>query len=112
MKLRLSIAAALVAATSSLTALGQQPWVKDKQLGEGAGIHAGNLELHPSVAGEFGYDSNYFQRADEGGIVDVYRLRLTPSMTLSTTREARRGGLAAAEQPSVNFDAGMFVGFN
>jgi hypothetical protein len=109
MKLRFTIAAALVAATSSLTA-SAQPWVADRGLGEGGGIKAGNLELHPSVAGELGYDSNYFQRAEEEGIIDVYRLRLTPSLTLSTQGVADRGAQGAGSP--VVFSAGVHVGLN
>ena len=30
-------------------------------MGEGIGIRLGDFELHPGVAGEVGYDSNYFQ---------------------------------------------------
>jgi hypothetical protein len=40
-----------------------QPWLGDRRFGGGMGIRAGNFELHPGVAGELGYDSNFFQAA-------------------------------------------------
>jgi hypothetical protein len=112
MKSRLGLAAAIVALTSTFTAtaFAQQPWIRDRRYGEGAGIRAGNLELHPSVAGEAGYDSNYFQSADEEGVVDVFRLRLTPSLTLSTLGAQRRDANTPA--PSVNFEAGAYAAAN
>lgn len=115
MKLRLAIAAALVAAfTVSTAAAQQQPWIKDRRYGEGIGIRTGDLELHPGIAGEFGYDSNYFQRSpDEPPVLDVLRLRITPSITLSTLGPQRR--LLGPEQgppPSVNFRAGASVAYN
>lgn len=66
-----------------------QPWVDDRGIGEGAGIRLGDFELHPGVAGEFGYDSNYFLRADTpeelstfGPPADALRLRVTPQFSL------------------------------
>lgn len=41
----------------------QQPWLGDRRYGGGLGIRAGNFEFHPGVAGEVGYDSNFFQSA-------------------------------------------------
>ena len=52
------LAAALAVATTTFSAAAQQPWIKDRSYGEGIGIRTGNLELHPGIAGEFGYDSN------------------------------------------------------
>jgi hypothetical protein len=40
-----------------------QPWLGDRRFAGGIGIRAGNFELHPGVAGELGYDSNFFQSA-------------------------------------------------
>lgn len=42
-----------------------QPWLGDRRFGGGIGIRAGDLELHPGVAGEVGYDTNFFQAAGE-----------------------------------------------
>jgi hypothetical protein len=65
---RLALAASLSA--GFLTALGRahaqgQPWLSDRRFGSGIGIRVGDLELHPGVAGEIGYDSNYFQGSGE-----------------------------------------------
>ncbi len=118
MKLRFIFAATLVAATLAGTAWAQgQPWIQDRRYGEGIGIRTGNLELHPGVAGEIGYDSNYFQRS--GGtppgeeIIDVYRLRLTPSLSLSTLSPQRRQfDEAGAAQPAIEFDGGVSASYN
>jgi hypothetical protein len=114
MKTRAFLAAALAVVSTTFSAAAQQPWIKDRATGEGIGIRTGNLELHPGVAGEIGYDSNYFQRADdEEPIIDVYRLRVTPHLTLKTLGPARRGpGEAAGPQPTVNFTAGVYVAYN
>jgi hypothetical protein len=40
-----------------------QPWLGDRRFGGGIGVRTGNFELHPGVAGEVGYDSNFFQSA-------------------------------------------------
>ncbi len=42
-----------------------QPWLGDRRFGGGIGIRTGNWELHPGIAGELGYDSNYFQASGE-----------------------------------------------
>ncbi len=114
MKKRALLVATLAVAFTSLPAAAQssQPWLKDRRYGEGIGIRTGNLELHPAVAGEFGYDSNYFQRADEGegDVLSALRLRITPSLTLSTLGPQRRGEGGAP--PALNFSAGVFFAYN
>lgn len=107
------LAAALAVATTTFSAAAQQPWIKDRSYGEGIGIRTGNLELHPGIAGEFGYDSNYFQRADdEKPIVSMLRLRVTPHLTLSTLGQQRRGQQGNAAPPTLNFRAGVFASYN
>lgn len=73
-----------------------QPWLEDRRFRSGIGIRAGNLELHPGIAGEVGYDSNFLQGAgvEEGmgvyeRVVPSARFRITPSLTVSTL-QARR----------------------
>lgn len=115
MKLRLAFAVLLGTTTVVLSASAQQPWIQDRRLGEGAGIRTGNLELHPSIGGEIGYDSNYFQRGpgDPDPVVDTLRLRITPSLTLSTLGKARQERDAAeAAPPLLNFDLGAFATYN
>ncbi len=93
-----------------------QQWLKDRRYQEGQGIRAGDLELHPGIGGEVGYDSNWFLRTDktdpryingapqhpptDGGL-----LRITPSLTLNTVRPKGADG-AAAPSP-VAFTAGV-----
>ena len=124
MKFRAFLATAFVVVSASYTASAQssgvqplapvqQPWLKDRRFGEGIGYRAGNLELHPGAAAEFGYDSNYFLRADdEKPRVDVFRLRLTPSLTLSTLGPQRRLDGGGGAPPTVNFTGGVFLSYN
>src|SRR5438132_12320940 len=83
---------------SSVSSAQEPPvWLKDRRYGEGMGIRTGDLELHPGIAGEFGYDSNYFLRSDKntGPIADLpvvpaLRLRIPPSFSLATISPQRR----------------------
>jgi hypothetical protein len=95
-----------------------RPWVSDRGYGEGMGYRTGDLELHPGVAGEVGYDSNYFQRSGDPTRIDspissALRFRLTPSLTLSTLSPQRRlGDAAGTAPPTLNFRAGIFASYN
>ncbi|MGC4065401.1 MAG: hypothetical protein QM784_12285 [Polyangiaceae bacterium] len=117
------ITVALFGVLSPSLAFGQsqgRPWVSDRGYGEGMGYRTGDLELHPGVAGEVGYDSNYFQRSGDGGanspdspISSALRFRLTPSLTLSTLSPQRRlGDAATSVPPTLNFRAGVFASYN
>src|SRR5262249_137072 len=44
-----------------------QGWLADRRYTEGEGIKTGDLELHPGVGGEVGYDSNWFYRSNKTG---------------------------------------------
>ena len=110
MKLRLTLAATSAVLALSSVAAAQQPWLTDNRYGEGIGIRTGNFELHPSIAAEFGYDTNYFQRAgeepnppnevpSETPVEDAFRLRVTPSLTLSTLRATVHEHLASYKVP-------------
>ncbi len=120
MKIRVMVGATLVVATTSLSASAQQqPWLQDRRYGEGIGIRAGDLELHPGVAGEVGYDSNYFQRSGEVDaqvnepVISALRFRLTPSFSLATLGARRRSlDMTQAAPPTVNFRAGVSAGLN
>src|SRR5687768_4088799 len=112
MKLRLTFAATTALFTlTAIAAAQEQPWLKDRRYGEGIGLRSGNLEFHPGLAAEVGYDSNYFQRDDgEGiGVTDAWRLRVTPSLTMSTLSARRRGD---APPPVLNFQARLFAAYN
>ncbi len=56
-------AAALCAPTAG--AQQSQPWLGDRRFGGGIGVRAGDFELHPGIAGEVGFDSNFYQAADK-----------------------------------------------
>ena len=116
MKFCLTLAATVLlgAITLQAHAQAQQPWLADRKYGEGIGVRVGNLELHPGIAGEVGYDSNYFLRAPSETPLSAYRLRVTPSITLSTLSQQRlQGGAnAPAVQPSVIFRGGAYVAYN
>lgn len=59
-----SIGLAVCAVAPSVFAQSErQPWLSDRRFGGGIGIRAGHFELHPAVAGEVGFDSNFFQSA-------------------------------------------------
>jgi hypothetical protein len=65
---RLALAAWLSAGffTAARPVYGEgQPWLSDRRVGSGIGIRVGDLELHPGIAGEIGYDSNYYQGSGE-----------------------------------------------
>jgi hypothetical protein len=120
MKTSLAILAAFVLVAAPLTAQAQaRPWISDRGYGEGIGIRTGDLELHPGVAAEVGYDSNYFQRSgDEASpgeypIYSAYRLRITPSFSMSTLGPQRRAldGQAAAA-PKLTFRSSVFASYN
>jgi hypothetical protein len=114
MNLRLSVAAALFTFTVIGSATAQQTWVADRRYGEGIGIKTGNFELHPGISAEFGYDSNYYQRSETeyGGVADAWRLRVTPSISLSTLSERRRGSTAVGGPPTLTFEANGFFAYN
>src|SRR5271166_1353820 len=105
------------AAQPQLTAGPDAPqWLKDRQYNEGIGVRTGDLELHPGVAGEVGYDSNYFLRSTKTGVdngppnapdIQAAVFRITPSLYLSTIGPQRREGDYVAQPPSVAFRAGV-----
>jgi hypothetical protein len=91
-------------------------WLKDRRYNEGAGIREGDLELHPAIAGEVGYDSNYLLRSTASGFansgpsappIQALEFRVTPSLYLSTLGAQRREGDLVAQPPSVRFRAGL-----
>jgi hypothetical protein len=115
MKLSLIIAATLfVTAFVRGASAQEQPWLQDRRYGEGIGIRTGDFELHPGVAAEVAYDSNYFLRsgdADEEAI-NTLRLRLTPSISLSTLGDQRRQAVAAGSPPALKLRASLWASYN
>jgi hypothetical protein len=97
-----------------------QPWLADRRETQGAGIRTGNLELHPGIAAELGYDSNYFLSAgtDEEPVIPTLRFRLTPSLSLSTLGSARTSpggtneGDVPADPPKARFKSSVAVSYD
>jgi hypothetical protein len=75
----------LVASSSTAEAQG---WLDDRQRAEGPGFRVGNLELHPGIGFEAGYDSNVFLQ--ETGERGSGILRTTAHLMLSTLGPERR----------------------
>lgn len=74
--------AALAAATTTHAIDASAQWLEDRRIREGAGIRTGDVEIHPGVAAELGYDSNYFQRSGDTGSTPsdiTYRAGLDPA---------------------------------
>ena len=115
----LALAAACACSIWSSTA-SAQGWLADRRYAEGPGIRTGDLELHPGVGGEVGYDSNWFLRSStEGPNIangapaapprDAAIFRLTPSLyvsPLSRQRDLDAGG-ARYEPRFVTFRGGV-----
>lgn len=110
----MAVAAALIAAPKIASA---QEWLKDRRYEEGAGIRTGDVELHPGIGAEVGYDSNYFLRtyksdpryvngAPQNAPVEAGILRITPSFTISTIGQ-QRSDQPGAQPAAVNFRAGI-----
>lgn len=87
------------------------PWLEGRRATSGIGIRTGNLELHPGVAGEVGYDSNFFQAAgfssdplESEPVAETLQLRLTPSLALQTIGSQRKlNDGSEAAPPKVSF---------
>jgi hypothetical protein len=110
----LLFARAGAAQSQNTIAQGGPEWLKDRKYTEGIGIRTGDLELHPGLAGEVGYDSNVFLRSTQPGvlngppdapIIPSAVIRITPSLYLSTIGAQRREG--DATPPAVAFRAGV-----
>ena len=97
-----------VALTWSLPARAQE-FLKDRAVQNGPGYSVGDFDVHPGIAGEFGYDSNYFERSDK---TDPHFLnaapnnppegtaefRITPSITFTTVRPESRTEIGAGTE--------------
>lgn len=84
-----------------------QPWLAPGAKVD-AGVRLGDLELHPGVAAEAGFDSNYFQASGNSEfepVVPSVRLRLTPSLMLRTLGAARGVGVNGALPPKLVFQS-------
>lgn len=87
-------------------------------IGEGRGIRTGGVEWHPGASAEFGYDSNYLQRANStvdatnfGPIVPALRLRVTPQLSVRTADGTGEDG-AQGKKPLFAFNANGSLSYN
>ena len=88
-----------------------QQWLKDRRYQEGEGIRTGDVEFHPGIGGEVGYDSNWFLRSSStnpriinGNPVEGGVIRITPSITVQTLGAQRTEG---GESSAFAFTAGV-----
>jgi hypothetical protein len=107
MNARLLLIAALAVSLAPIDA-SAQAWLGSPDFSEGVGVRAGNFELHPSIGAEFGYDSNFTRASEAERPVGSLKLRITPSITLSTLGKARRNTDAP---PNFTFDAGAHASY-
>lgn len=120
LRIPLFSAVVLTVATVSVIAAAQaRPWIGQRRYGEGIGIRTGDVEWHPSVAAEAGYDSNYFRRSGDSyadgadrPVVDVWRLRVTPSLMLSTLDARTRGASGVGTAPKLRLSSQVFASYN
>jgi hypothetical protein len=106
---RLALAAAIaVSATTLASSVQAQLWLRDRAATQGPGIRTGDVEIHPGVAAEIGYDSNFFNRSDQLGprypVVGTTLLRITPQLHITNLRGQRAEGGGAP--PKVAFQLG------
>lgn len=91
-----------------------QAWLEDRARREGPGIRLGNLELHPGLGVEAGYDSNVFL-SPSGDRFESGILRITPHLDLSTLgperRATREGDHKAAQERKLAFRFGAAAPF-
>jgi hypothetical protein len=107
----LAVALAFVA-IPTLAEAQDQPWLKDRRYTEGIGYRVGDLEIHPGIGAEFGYDSNYLHRASDESPIGSLRLRVTPSLSLSTLSKERREATPGGSTPDFEFRAGVSATYN
>jgi putative beta-barrel porin BBP2 len=113
------VAVVLLASSAARAQTSDSPqWLKDRQYSEGAGILTGDFELHPSIAGEAGYDSNWFLRSSANNInyansapnapvVGALEFRITPALYLSTLSRQRRERAPGEQGPALAFRGGV-----
>jgi hypothetical protein len=131
MKASVFLTTALVGllAVPAVASAQDQPWLKDRRYSEGPGYRVGDFELHPGVAAEFGYDSNFLRRSSDDQatlgqngataanvsetiVTPALRFRLTPSLSFSTLGAQRRETAPSTSPPSVEFRGGLSLTYN
>jgi len=91
-----------------------QAWLENREGKEGPGFRTGNIEWHPGLGVEAGYDSNLYL-SPSGQHVDSMILRVTPHLDISTLSRERRDslddGAAANVERKVAFRLGLAAPF-
>jgi hypothetical protein len=88
-----------------------QQFLANRDVANGPGYQAGDFDIHPGLAAEIGYDSNYFGRSDKTDSHYVNAapqnppagtglLQVTPSLRIATSPAT------GTERPSVSLSAG------
>lgn len=98
--------AAIIAAPSSA---GAQAWLSDRDNKVGPGFRTGNLEVHPGIGAEAGFQNNVFYQSNETESSPI--LRVVPHVFVSTLGTQRTEGDQAPEPPKVSFRGGVSGGF-
>ncbi len=98
---------ALCGALLSTSTAAAQGWLADRGRAQGPGFRLGNLELHPGLGVEGGYDSNLFY--EDGAQDSAGLLRVTGHLLLSTLGAQRQedGETEGDSAPMVRFTAGI-----
>lgn len=122
MERRLGFSAAVIASVVlALPSLVEaQAWLDDRARTEGPGFRLGDLELHPGLGVEVGWDSNLYYADDDAALppVDTGILRATAHLMVSTRGQQRReegeaggGEGAPTPQPTIAFRGGLSGSF-
>ena len=82
-----------------------QDWLEDRNRTEGPGIKAGDLEFHPGIGAEVGYDSNVFYADDETNGTGL--LRISPHFFISTRTRGNQDG----PPPTIRFRGGVSAAY-
>lgn len=111
------LAARVTSAQPQYTSQADNPqWLKDSRYSDGVGVRAGEFEFHPGIAGEVGYDSNWFQRSSQQGVdngpplapvIPAVEFRVTPSLYISVAGGPPTQEASVATSPAVAFRAGI-----
>lgn len=94
-----------------------QAWLADRSRAEGPGFRLGDLELHPGIGAEIGWDSNLYYTQDNPppGIdaVDTGFLRIAPHLLVSTVgaERATEGEATGGDPPTVTFRGGISAAY-
>lgn len=102
----LFVVVVLLAQLGFLHGAAAQGWLEDRDRAEGPGFRLGDLEVHPGIGVEGGFDSNVHLSSDDASVDPVQNsgiLRVTPHIFLSTLSGDRAGG----EPGLIDFRTGL-----